>query len=78
MLPGYGRSLADWKLQTPSAAPTPPTYHLLTMGCQMNVADSERMAGALEDLGYVHTEAKDEASLLVCPMAAVLSMAKTT
>ena len=26
-------------------------YHITTFGCQMNKADSERMAGVLEDLG---------------------------
>ncbi|MDJ1130908.1 tRNA (N6-isopentenyl adenosine(37)-C2)-methylthiotransferase MiaB [Streptomyces iconiensis] len=29
------------------------TYELRTFGCQMNVHDSERMAGLLEDAGYV-------------------------
>src|SRR5690349_24042790 len=27
-------------------------YHIWTEGCQMNVADSQRVAGALEKLGY--------------------------
>lgn len=27
-------------------------YFMETMGCQMNVADSERMEGQLADLGY--------------------------
>ncbi len=37
----------------PSAgAPTVRTYALETMGCQMNVADSERMEGQLRALGY--------------------------
>lgn len=30
------------------AAPSRGNYHIHTMGCQMNLADSERMAGALE------------------------------
>jgi tRNA-2-methylthio-N6-dimethylallyladenosine synthase len=42
-----------------------PTYHVMTMGCQMNVADSERMSGVLDDLGYKETQDKDAASLLV-------------
>ena len=29
------------------------TYSLRTYGCQMNVHDSERLAGLLEDAGYV-------------------------
>lgn len=28
-------------------------YHIQTLGCQMNVADSQRLASALEQLGYV-------------------------
>lgn len=31
-----------------AAAPSKGRYHIHTMGCQMNLADSERMAGALE------------------------------
>src|SRR5574341_1434066 len=34
-------------------------YHIWTEGCQMNVADSQRMAGALEQLGY-HAEPEIE------------------
>ena len=33
-------------------APSVRTYALETMGCQMNVADSERMEGQLRALGY--------------------------
>ena len=29
------------------------TYELRTYGCQMNAHDSERLAGLLEDAGYV-------------------------
>jgi len=29
----------------------PRRYHVTTFGCQMNKADSERMAGILEDMG---------------------------
>ena len=36
-----------------SAAPLPRTYQVRTFGCQMNVHDSERMAGMLEAAGYV-------------------------
>ncbi len=27
-------------------------YHITTFGCQMNKADSERMAGVLETMGF--------------------------
>ncbi|MDP9806990.1 tRNA-2-methylthio-N6-dimethylallyladenosine synthase [Trueperella bonasi] len=32
----------------------PKTYAVRTLGCQMNVHDSERLAGLLEEAGYVH------------------------
>lgn len=40
-------------------------YHITTFGCQMNKADSERMAGVLEEMGYQWTETPDEASLIL-------------
>lgn len=40
-------------------------YHLLTLGCQMNVSDSERVKTVLEDqLGYIWTDQEAEAGLL--------------
>ena len=35
-------------------------YHITTFGCQMNKADSERMAGILDEMGY---EAEDDPNL---------------
>ncbi|MCS6959887.1 MAG: tRNA (N6-isopentenyl adenosine(37)-C2)-methylthiotransferase MiaB [Pseudanabaenaceae cyanobacterium SKYGB_i_bin29] len=40
-------------------------YHIVTFGCQMNKADSERMAGILEAMGYAPTENIDEAKLVL-------------
>lgn len=40
-------------------------YHITTFGCQMNKADSERMAGILEDLGFEWTELPNEADLIL-------------
>jgi tRNA-2-methylthio-N6-dimethylallyladenosine synthase len=34
----------------------PPTYAIRTYGCQMNVHDSERLSGLLEQAGYVRSE----------------------
>ncbi len=39
-------------------------YHLVTLGCQMNISDSERVRAVLERMGYVHTENEGEANLL--------------
>ncbi|KAI3438421.1 hypothetical protein D9Q98_000852 [Chlorella vulgaris] len=41
------------------------TYHVKTFGCQMNIADSERMAGSLEALGYSCVEDPGAADVLV-------------
>src|SRR5699024_7799330 len=38
------------------------TYTVRTLGCQMNVHDSEHMAGMLEEAGYVRAAAADEAA----------------
>ncbi len=41
------------------------TYFLVTYGCQMNVADSERIAGALESVGLAPAASEREADVLV-------------
>jgi len=49
-------------------APTNPTgkrFHIHTFGCQMNLADSERMAGVLESLGYSCAEEASDADVLI-------------
>jgi len=40
-------------------------YHITTFGCQMNKADSERMAGILEDMGFEWAEEADQADVLL-------------
>lgn len=42
-----------------------PTYHVVTFGCQMNKADSERMAGILETMGYRDTADIDRADIVI-------------
>jgi tRNA-2-methylthio-N6-dimethylallyladenosine synthase len=39
-------------------------YHLVTLGCQMNLSDSERVSSVLEGMGYVRAETEEEAGLL--------------
>ncbi len=41
------------------------TYAIRTFGCQMNEHDSERIAGLLEDDGYVRASALEEADVMV-------------
>ena len=40
-------------------------YHIITYGCQMNIHESEKLAGMLEELGYKKTENKVEADVIV-------------
>ncbi|MBJ8345017.1 tRNA (N6-isopentenyl adenosine(37)-C2)-methylthiotransferase MiaB [Antrihabitans sp. YC2-6] len=47
------------------------SYEVRTYGCQMNVHDSERLAGLLEDAGYAKAEAGDTPDLVVFNTCAV-------
>ncbi|GCA98552.1 tRNA-2-methylthio-N(6)-dimethylallyladenosine synthase [Mycolicibacterium sp. NCC-Tsukiji] len=47
------------------------TYQVRTYGCQMNVHDSERLAGLLEDAGYRRAEDGDDADVVVFNTCAV-------
>jgi tRNA-2-methylthio-N6-dimethylallyladenosine synthase len=40
-------------------------YHIWTEGCQMNVADSQRAASALEKMGYRQTGRAEEADVII-------------
>ncbi len=40
-------------------------YHIVTLGCQMNVRDSETIAGMLEEMGMSPAEAKEDADLVL-------------
>jgi tRNA-2-methylthio-N6-dimethylallyladenosine synthase len=52
---------------TVSASPVQPrgSYWITTFGCQMNKADSERMAGILESMGYSAATGELEADLVL-------------
>ncbi len=39
-------------------------YHLITLGCQMNISDSERVSSVLEGMGYERTDNEEDANLL--------------
>ena len=39
-------------------------YHLVTLGCQMNKSDSERMKTVIVQMGYSWTDHEEEANLL--------------
>ncbi|MGN6610932.1 MAG: tRNA (N6-isopentenyl adenosine(37)-C2)-methylthiotransferase MiaB [Angustibacter sp.] len=52
-------------------ADAPRTYDVRTFGCQMNVHDSERLTGLLEDAGYVPAADGDTADVVVFNTCAV-------
>lgn len=41
------------------------SYHLWTVGCQMNVADSERLGLSLDELGYESVQKAEDADIVV-------------
>ncbi|WP_231895468.1 MULTISPECIES: tRNA (N6-isopentenyl adenosine(37)-C2)-methylthiotransferase MiaB [Gordonia] len=47
------------------------SYQVRTYGCQMNVHDSERIAGLLEDAGYVRADEDGDADLVVFNTCAI-------
>ncbi len=49
---------------------------LITYGCQMNVADSERMAGLLRQIGYALTDDLDAADLILINTCCVRATAE--
>ncbi|MFI9642948.1 tRNA (N6-isopentenyl adenosine(37)-C2)-methylthiotransferase MiaB [Micromonospora sp. NPDC051925] len=57
---------------TTAAVGSPRTYQVRTYGCQMNVHDSERISGLLEQAGYVRVaEADDNPDVVVFNTCAV-------
>ena len=40
-------------------------YYILTMGCQLNENDSEKICGMMEQMGYIQTEQYQEADLVL-------------
>lgn len=57
--------------QEHSGVGTSPRYQVRTYGCQMNVHDSERIAGLLEDAGYVRADDDDDPDLVVFNTCAI-------
>ncbi|OQY31794.1 MAG: tRNA (N6-isopentenyl adenosine(37)-C2)-methylthiotransferase MiaB [Spirochaetaceae bacterium 4572_59] len=39
-------------------------YYVLTLGCQMNISDSERLKTVFDHMGFVQTELEEEADIL--------------
>ncbi len=51
-------------------------YHIWTIGCQMNTADSQRLAGTLEKMGYGWTDQPAEADVIVLNTCVVRQQAE--
>ena len=47
------------------------SYTLLTYGCQMNVHDSENIAGIMEDMGYIRIEDYEKANIVILNTCAI-------
>ena len=69
-------SSRTWPLEyphvsTPVTEHQPRTYEVRTFGCQMNVHDSERISGLLEEAGYIAAPTDVEPDLVVFNTCAV-------
>ncbi|MGC8633584.1 MAG: MiaB/RimO family radical SAM methylthiotransferase [Candidatus Limnocylindrales bacterium] len=53
-----------------------PSFHVWTLGCQMNQSDSEEMAGALLAAGCAEAESMDSADLIVINSCAIREAAE--
>lgn len=54
------------EVSTPPGGQTDsPKYHIWTIGCQMNIADSNHVAAELEKIGYCPTDQLDDADVVV-------------
>ncbi len=68
--PSQGSSTVQAGPLAGQAGDPPRSYEIRTFGCQMNVHDSERIAGSLEAAGYVRTDGQ-QADLVVLNTCAV-------
>jgi tRNA-2-methylthio-N6-dimethylallyladenosine synthase len=53
-----------------------PKYHLVTLGCQMNKNDSERMAGLLSGLGFTAALGEQDADIIITNTCSVRQSAE--
>src|SRR5579859_3531674 len=51
-------------------------YYVWTVGCQMNVADSERLEAALQGVGYAPADQPEQASFIVLNSCSVRASAE--
>src|SRR5215472_16907895 len=60
-----GVLVSDLKADSASARGSGRTFYIETFGCQMNVHDSEKVAGVLMARGYVPVASHDQADLVL-------------
>lgn len=53
-----------------------PRYHLITLGCQMNKSDSERLSALLEQIGFVASAIPEESDLILINTCSVRQKAE--
>ena len=53
------------------------TYHIKTYGCQGNLADSEKMAGILEAMGYQMVDKEFHADIIIFNTCAIRENAES-
>ncbi len=51
-------------------------YLVVTYGCQMNVHDSETIAGILEQMGYTPAEGEEDADIILLNTCAIREIVK--
>ena len=52
-------------------------YCIVTLGCQMNVRDSETMSGWLSGMGFTQTAAREDADIILYNTCCVREMRRT-
>jgi len=67
----YTEQLAAWNALYAQERGTRRRYFIQTFGCQQNEADSERLAGMAEEMGYAPADAPADADLILINTCAV-------
>ena len=55
----------EYAARVRSLARRPQTFHIVTMGCQMNERDSETIAGMLSEMGLRPEKTREKADLIL-------------
>jgi tRNA-2-methylthio-N6-dimethylallyladenosine synthase len=74
LLPEEARALIERSSR--DATPRERRYYVWTVGCQMNVSDSERLESALQGVGYAPAERPEDASFIVLNSCSVRASAE--